>query len=179
MKWRSLPLASLSLSFAVAVLAASSCKTDAGYKRALDASSSMGALRVHLTSTSTQVEATIGAAKALVEDRAQDPRPLFQQFAREAARLRDVGKSADLVVADMEARGAEYFQRWEQESETIASSSVRERSAERRKELQGEYARIGQATKRVSDKQTAACSSWTTSRPTWTCWWKHFAESTS
>ena len=80
-----------------------------------------------------QLDATVSALTAMVNNPATDLAPQYKAFATSLSQLEATAKKVRDAAAEMETNGQAYFADWDAQIAAIQNEDIRERTAERRK----------------------------------------------
>ena len=83
----------------------------------------------------TTLDATMASLKDLVENPGADLGPQYKAFAKNVETLDKQAAEVRELATKMEEKGKAYFAQWDQQIASIANEDIKERSQERRKEV--------------------------------------------
>lgn len=86
------------------------------------------------------LDATLASLNALVNQPAADLGPQFKTFSKNLDSLDSTATDVREATAGMEQKGAAYFAEWDKQIAAITNEDIRERSMERRKEVEANLA---------------------------------------
>lgn len=103
-----------------------------GYRKGDAAAHSLQAAAEEVQAESHAIETALETLNDLVRKPAPDLRPQFNHFSAALDRLERAAEQTERTRARIEARSADYFERWDRESAEIQFGIVREQSERRR-----------------------------------------------
>lgn len=129
------------LAFAVAGILLAGCATT-GYKKADNASTSLQLAAQGIDNTLAPLDAVAITLADLVNYPARDITPQFQKFSAAVTRLESFANEMTSRSADMQAQGAAYFEKWDEELAKIQSDSIHTRSLDRKNTVAARFERV-------------------------------------
>ena len=115
--------------------------SSAGYRKSDAVALSMKSAAAEVQVESQELERVMGNLKQLMDEPSGDLKIAFRQFSTALDRLKASARRTNNTGHRMSQRGAEYFQAWNKQLETIDYEHVREVSATRRTEASASRAR--------------------------------------
>ena len=137
---RKLNLAS-NLMFIALLAAAAGCKSGGNYETA-------GATAEGLQASADKIQTAKGqldSVLATLNDLVNNPTNLPTQYATFSGAVTDLqasGKNVDARVAEMRAKGMEYFKTWDEQAAQIKNEDIKSRSEARKKEVQDQFTKV-------------------------------------
>ena len=124
------------LAAAVAVLAG--CAST-GYEKAAATSTALQQTALEMGQGSAQLTETMAYLNNLIERPEGDMRPQFEKFSSAFDKLQSLAQDVDSKATDMQAKGQDYFQDWDQQLASIKNEDLRARSAKRQKQVSDQF----------------------------------------
>ena len=119
----------------------SSCKSDT-YESGAAAGKTIQEAASEIDAGIAAVDATTRALNALVDKTPGDKSAQFKTYSKELDTLEEHATNVRDLSAEMDAHTEEYFAKWDQQIATITNEDIRERSEDRRKNVDKAFAKI-------------------------------------
>lgn len=123
----------------VAILA--SCAS-ANYKQSASTASALSDSANRVSQGGVLIDQTLAALDDLVNNPQPDLRQQFKTFSASVDELAATDKDVGGKAEDMKAKGAAYFERWDQELAKIQNEDIRNRAESRKQDVAGRFHRI-------------------------------------
>ena len=137
-RWNSLPGCRDALLLVAAAVLLSGCAS-ATHKKSNAAADRMRIAAREMAMEAQSIEATTAALEDLMKNPASDLRQQYASFDAALERLYDSVERTDNAVIRMDGKGAAYFKDWEEQLEVMNYDAIRDRSAARKDEVNGQY----------------------------------------
>ena len=127
-------LATLATAMAIAVVSGCSSGT---YQKGSSTASSIQKASAGIAATRSQVARVLTALNDLIAKPGADLKPQYKEFSSEVSKLQSDARNVSEMAAQMEKRGAAYFEQWDKDIASIQNEQIKSRSASRRTEVAG------------------------------------------
>jgi hypothetical protein len=141
MKTNRLRILGAGLALTALLAAVAGCKTHSNYETA-------GATAEGLQASADRIERTKGqldTVLATLNDLVNSPTNLPAQYTAFTSAVTDLqasGKNVDARVAEMRAKGMEYFKAWDEQAAQIKNEDIKTRSEARKKEVEDQFTKV-------------------------------------
>ena len=146
---RNLLLANLALAAAVGLAAGCASK---GYEQGAATGQALQATAARINQGNASIDAVTTALNNLVNNPSGDLVPRYKAYTDAVAKLRDLALDVKDKAAAMQSKGQSFFAAWDQQLAQIKNEDIRERSADRKKEVQKEFSDINTSYQKARDK---------------------------
>lgn len=132
------------ISFAVAVMLAAlvGCASKGNYAKGSAAGQGLNEAAEKITVGQTKIDTTLTTLNDLVSSSQGELEPKFKKFNTAVKDLEGSANNVKESVAEMRAKGNEYFKAWDEQAAAIKNEDIKARSAERKKEMQKKFTDI-------------------------------------
>lgn len=130
-------LAAFAIGFGLILGCASS-----GYKKADNTSTSLQEAAQSIDSALGPLDNAVAALSDLIKHPNPDITTQFQKFSSSVSRLELLQKELNTRTADMQAQGADYFQKWDEELAKIQNNNIQMSSLERKNAVAARFERV-------------------------------------
>ncbi len=142
-------LANLALAAVVGLAAGCASK---GYEQGAATGQALQTTAARINQGNASIDATINALNALVNNQSGDLVPRYKAYGDAVAKLRDLAMDVKNKAEAMQSKGKEFFAAWDQQLAQIKNEDIRERSADRKKDVQKEFSDINTSFQKARDK---------------------------
>jgi flagellar biosynthesis chaperone FliJ len=123
-----------------------------GYEKAQATSDAITSASREVELAWAQVSETTNALHALTSKPAAELQPAFEQYRKSIRALEKTVEDLRKKTAEMEQRGQTYFDTWNVRLGEISNEDIRARSAERQREVTGQFAEIQRRYQNAREK---------------------------
>jgi hypothetical protein len=121
-----------------AVALAAGCATS-GYNRADKTGAGIAEYRAEILNGQKAINNTVTALDGIAASANTDPRPAFQKFSKDVAKLESVAGSVKKRGESMQQNGKAYFAQWEKQLAEVNNEEIRQLAASRKAKLSAAF----------------------------------------
>jgi len=121
-----------------AVALAAGCATS-GYNRADKTGAGIAEYRAEILNGQKAINDTVAALDGVAASANTDPRPAFQKFSKDVAKLESVAGSVKKRGESMQQSGKAYFAQWEKQLAEVNNEEIRQLAASRKAKLSAAF----------------------------------------
>jgi hypothetical protein len=134
----------------VLLAAVAGCKTHSNYETAGATAEGLQASADKIQTAKGQVDSTLAALNDLVNNPTNLPTQ-YTTFSSAVTGLQASAKDVNDKVTDMRAKGAAYFQAWDEQAAQIKNEDIKSRSEARKKEVQDQFTKVKLSYTEIGD----------------------------
>jgi uncharacterized protein YukE len=152
MKARTLTEYSAAVSLVAGLLILAGC-TSTGHQKSEATAEGLQSAADRISQSQTTRTATLAALNDLMNNPQPDLRPQFKKFTSLLKTWQDQIRDVESKSASMQAKGAAYFQKWDEELAKIQNEDIRKRSVARKEAVRKQFDKIREAYAEVDQKR--------------------------
>ena len=136
----------------VAMALTTACSSSGTYKKGEKTSQSVMSASRTLDEGSAQIDKVVASLNKLIDASPKtNLSPLFKTYSSNVEKLDSIAKDAKKRADEMKAKGNAYFTQWDAELAKINNEDIKNRSAERRTQVEQAFQRISQKSQTLKD----------------------------